>query len=216
VSDDLAIEVAGEQVMLLPERGLFYPHAGALLIADAHWGKAAAFQTHFMPVPAGSIEDDLDRLDAMLARTGATHLYILGDLFHAPVPLDAAVSEQVVHWRARHPEVSVILVRGNHDRVDPPSDWGMQPCDGPIQLGTFVLAHQPQESETGYVLAGHLHPAIVMTGKGKQRVRLPCFWFGQRVGVLPAFGSFTGGTAVRPAGTDQVFALAGGSVIPVR
>jgi DNA ligase-associated metallophosphoesterase len=215
VSDDLAIEVAGEQVVLLPERGLFYPRADALLIADAHWGKAAAFQAHFIPVPEGSVQDDLNHLDAMLTRTGATQLYILGDLLHAAVPLEAAVSEPVVHWRARHPELSVTLVRGNHDRADPPPEWGIQPCDGPIQLKSFVLAHQPQESEASYVLAGHLHPAVWMTGKGKQRIRLPCFWFGQRVGVLPAFGSFTGGSAVRSAATDRVFALAGGSVVLV-
>jgi DNA ligase-associated metallophosphoesterase len=216
VSGDLAVEVAGEQLVLLPERGLFYPRADALLIADAHWGKAAAFQAHFIPVPEGSVQDDLKRLDAMLARTGAAHLIVLGDLLHGTVPLDTAVSEQVISWRGRHTALSVTLVRGNHDRIDPPSGWGMQPFEGPVQMGGLTLMHQPQVGEGGYTLAGHLHPAVWMYGKGKQRIRLPCFWFGPRVGVLPAFGSFTGSSVVTPAPSDGVYAVTGEAVIPVR
>lgn len=31
-----------------------------------------------------------------------------------------------------------------------------------------------------------------LAGRGGDAVRLPCFWFGDTVAVLPAFGSFTG------------------------
>jgi metallophosphoesterase superfamily enzyme len=43
-----------------------------------------------------------------------------------------------------------------------------------------------------YVLAGHLHPGVVLGGRAHDRLRLPCFHFGPRSGVLPAFGEFTG------------------------
>jgi uncharacterized protein len=46
-------------------------------------------------------------------------------------------------------------------------------------------------------------------------MQLACFWFGPEVGVLPAFGSFTGSTAVSPAAGDEVFALAGEQVVAV-
>ena len=49
-----------------------------------------------------------------------------------------------------------------------------------------------------YVLAGHLHPCVVLGGRAHQRLRLPCFHFGAQVGVLPAFGAFTGMHALRP------------------
>jgi metallophosphoesterase superfamily enzyme len=63
------------------------------------------------------------------------------------------------------------------------------------------------------VLAGHIHPAISLSGPGGQHERLPCFLFGERIGLLPAFGGFTGGATVRPRRGDRVFALAGEEVV---
>ena len=56
----------------------------------------------------------------------------------------------------------------------------------------FVLAHHPEPSASGYVLAGHLHPGVRLAGPGDLRATLPCFWFADRVGVLPVCGEFTG------------------------
>ena len=64
------------------------------------------------------------------------------------------------------------------------------------------------------MLAGHLHPAYRVTGRNDS-VRLPCFWFGVRVGVLPAFGDFTGGKAIAPQPGDRVFVAAGDAVMAV-
>ncbi len=50
---------------------------------------------------------------------------------------------------------------------------------------------------------------------GRQRLKLPGFWFGPRVGVLPAFGEFTGGAVVTPRPGDRVFVVAGDQVVPV-
>jgi hypothetical protein len=43
-------------------------------------------------------------------------------------------------------------------------------------------------------------------------LRLPCFHFGERVGVLPAFGEFTGMHAVRRAAGERIFVVAGDAV----
>jgi uncharacterized protein len=55
----------------------------------------------------------------------------------------------------------------------------------------------------------------VMTGPGRQWERLACFWLGAEVGVLPAFGDFTGVAEVSPAVGDQVFVVADGCVTRV-
>jgi metallophosphoesterase superfamily enzyme len=44
---------------------------------------------------------------------------------------------------------------------------------------------------------------------------VPCFWVRPRVLVLPGFGAFTGGAAVRPVGGDRVYAVADGGVVEV-
>jgi metallophosphoesterase superfamily enzyme len=105
------------------------------------------------------------------------------------------------------------LVRGNHDHRagDPPAEWAMDVVDGPWRLGPLALCHHPALVEGCYTIAGHLHPAAVV-GRGIDRLRLPCFHFGPRVGVLPAFGDFTGMHVVRAEPGDRVFVVAHDSV----
>jgi metallophosphoesterase superfamily enzyme len=111
----------------------------------------------------------------------------------------------------------MLLVRGNHDRGagDPPAELGIRCVDPPLEEAPFVYLHHPEEQPGGYALAGHLHPAVRLAGAGRQRERLPCFLFGARVGILPAFGDFTGSAEARPAPGDRVFVVAGEEVVEV-
>ena len=54
--------------------------------------------------------------------------------------------------------------------------------------------------------------STVVGGSGFDRMRLPCFHFGARVGVLPAFGEFTGSHTLAREPADRVFAIADGRV----
>ena len=62
--------------------------------------------------------------------------------------------------------------------------------------------------------AGHLHPHVSLGGRGRQHVRLPAFVFGPRVGVLPAFSSFTGSGMYERCDADTTFVVAGDDVLP--
>jgi len=214
---DVAIELAGEPALLMGERAVYLPARGALVIADPHWGKAASFRAAALPVPEGGLAADLARLGRALERSGAARLAILGDLLHARTGRDAGTLAAVAAWRARRPELSILLVRGNHDRGagDPPDEWGFACVDEPHPFGPFALCHHPDTPAPGYLLAGHLHPAVALAGPGRQRERLPCFLLGPQSGLLPAFGSFTGAATVRPGPADRVFVVADGEVIAV-
>ena len=96
-------EVQGEELWLLPERAVFWPRAGALIIADAHFGKAATFRAAGIPVPGGTTAEMLRRLDAALDRGGATRLLVLGDLLHARAGRAPRTLELVAAWRAARP-----------------------------------------------------------------------------------------------------------------
>ena len=215
---DVSIELAGEQIALLPERALYWPRRQMLLVADLHWGKAATFRAAGLAIPPGGTTDDLARLDRALERTGARRLALLGDALHARAGRRGAAFERVAAWRARWPELEITLVRGNHDRGagDPPPEWRFERADEPCIEAPFVLCHHPHEAPAGYVRAGHLHPAAQLRGAGRQQARLPCFWLGERVGVLPAFGGFTGSALASPRPGDRVFVIADGAVLPVR
>ena len=109
------------------------------------------------------------------------------------------------------------LVRGNHDRKagDPPEHWAMRCIEEGATAGPFVLNHEPGAARGGYALAGHIHPAVRLSAQGEASLRLPCFWFAKRHGVLPAFGAFTGSAVVRPRAGDQVFVIAEEEVLRV-
>jgi uncharacterized protein len=212
------MHIAGEELVLLPERAVYRPATGELLVADAHWGKASTFRAAAIAVPGGTTREGLLRLDAAIARTGARRVVFLGDLFHAREGKSAATLGELRRWRFSHPELEMTLVRGNHDRHagDPPDDLGIGCADPPVYSGPFSYRHHPRAEPGWYVLAGHVHPAVSLYGAGRQRERLPCFLFGAEFGILPAFGAFTGAGHVLPDPGAKVFVIAGEEVVEVR
>ncbi|MFL6196304.1 MAG: ligase-associated DNA damage response endonuclease PdeM [Thermoanaerobaculia bacterium] len=211
------MELRGETLLLLPERALFWERAATLIVADAHLGKAASFRAAAIPLPGGTTTAALDRLTSALERTGARRLLLLGDFFHARSGRASRTLAVIADWRERHAALEIVLVRGNHDKGagDPPGEWQFECVDEPRLEPPFAFRHHPAEDPSGYVLAGHIHPAIVLEGPARQREKLPCFLFGERGGLLPAFGDFTGGATVRPRRGDRVYAVAGEEVVPI-
>jgi uncharacterized protein len=216
---DLTIQIHNKETLtLLPERAVYWPRTQTLFIADTHFGKSATFRASAIPVPGGDTDADLRRLSTALDRTGAKKLIVLGDLLHAKEGRKPDVVEAVRLWREAYAELDVMLVRGNHDQGagDPPEEWRITCVDGPTPGPYFVLMHKPHTPEAGYGLAGHLHPAARLHGKGRQTMKLPCFWFRERVGVLPAFGSFTDGGIIRPGAGDAVYVATEQRVLTVQ
>ena len=211
----MTITLAGEEVELLPERALYWPRASTLLIADAHFGKAATFRASGIFVPRGTTSSALDRLHRVLDQTGASRLVFLGDLLHAKEGRSPETLRVLVEWRAAHASVAMTLVRGNHDRGagDPPDSLGIGCVDAPLLEAPFAFAHHPRGLGDYHVVAGHLHPAVRLSGPGRQHERLPCFWIGERVSVLPAFGDFTGFADVEPLEGDRLFVVAESTVV---
>lgn len=202
------IDVAATRLTLLADHALYWHDTATLLVADVHLGKGAALRRLGFAVPGGNSRDDLARLSALIAAQSPRRLVILGDLFHAALGADdAALIAAFAAFRAQHARLDIVAIRGNHDRktAAPPAtlnvDWRDTLYDPP-----FVFAHEPDADVRGYVLAGHLHPTLRLRGAG-DAARLPVFWFGRRVGVLPSFGSLTGGAVISPARGDRCVAV---------
>jgi len=213
----ISCEVAGENLVLLPERAVYWPSRNALFVADFHLGKAASFRHAGIALPPGTTTENVERLDRAIARTGAGEVVFLGDFLHSKEGRAERTFERFAAWRASRADVALTIVRGNHDRKagDPPEAWSVRCIEAGESLGPFVLNHEPGASRGGYALAGHIHPAVRLTAAGEKPVRLPCFWFGARFGVLPAFGAFTGNAEVLPRRGDQVFVIADEEVLKV-
>lgn len=211
----MELEAGGTMLRLLAQRALFLPAHDMLLVADAHIGKAVSFRKLGVPVPGGTTSETLARLDEAVETSGARHIVFLGDLLHSARSRAASTWAAVAAWRGRRAALELTLIRGNHDSHagDPPPEWRVRCIDGPLRLGKLALAHHPDPVPGAYVLAGHVHPAAVVGGRrAHDSLRLPCFHFGEQVGVLPAFGAFTGMHVLPRGPTDRVYVIASDSV----
>ncbi|MEX1827646.1 ligase-associated DNA damage response endonuclease PdeM [Luteibacter sp. CQ10] len=185
------IDVAGERLELHAERAIFWPAKRILFVADVHFGKGAVFRRAGIAVPSGDTDDDLARLDALIASLAPEQLVVLGDLVHGAPGRHSEWVERVRAWRAHHRGVRMRLIAGNHDRHMDARWLGFDVCPDRLAEPPFVLSHHPRADERGYVLAGHVHPGVVVRD-GWRKHRLPAFVFDARVGMLPAFGTMTG------------------------
>lgn len=208
---------AGEPLELLADRALYWPRTRSLLIADPHFGKPSAFRDAGIPVPAGTTQSDLKRINTLLQETNASRLVVLGDFFHHRTGQCHRTMAQLSDWRSANAELELLIIMGNHDRHshEPPESWNARYERHPVLEAPFLLCHEPCSSENAHVLSGHIHPAISLNDGIGHSMRLPCFLFSKDCAMLPAFGSFTGTATVHPNPGDQIFAIADGQVIRI-
>ena len=217
----LTVECAGETLILHPERALEWSARSTLFVADPHFGKDAHFRDAGIALPEGTLDEDLARLDALLARTGATRLVMLGDVVHARPGRGIGWVDRVGAWRSRHADLEWLAIAGNHDAgFAPPANWRLDWHRDLLVEAPFVFAHEPRHHPAGRVLAGHWHP-VARLRQGRDSLRLPVFAFGPDGVVLPAFGGLTGGAPVDnpalhcfAAVEDRVIALPPAMTVP--
>lgn len=205
---------------LFAEGAIYWPAGSALFIADPHFGKADHFRHAGIAIPTTILDHDLARLSHLLVQSGASKLIILGDFFHTRYSQNEGVLDSLAAWRQTHTMLDITLVQGNHDihAGPPPTEIGIKSVPAPHILGPFLCHHMPQPKANhsdGYILAGHLHPYVVLFDRDGTRMRLASFIFGPNQAILPAFGGFTGGSHYAPSRQDRVFVVAHGEIVEV-
>lgn len=211
-----AVQMAGETMLLLAQKAIYWPARRMLIIADIHFGKAASFRALGVPVPHGTTTHNLAALDAMLAQYDVAEIVFLGDFLHARAAHASATVAAMLTWRQRNRSLTLTLVRGNHDQHagDPAPSLEMVLVDEPYLCGPFAFCHHPDLDTVAYVLAGHVHP-VYRLAAGRDALRLPCFLIGGARAVLPSFGEFTGGYAIARGDGDSVFVTSGEAVFRI-
>jgi DNA ligase-associated metallophosphoesterase len=209
--------VAGETVLLLAEKALYWPARRMLVVADIHFGKAASFRAQGVPVPRGTTSQNLAALDALMAAHDIVHIMFLGDFLHARAAHATATLAAMLAWRLRHPTLKLTLVRGNHDRHagDPAASLAIEMVDEPYAMAPFSFCHHPDIVTDGYAMAGHIHPSYLLATRF-DALRLPCFVVGPQRMILPSFGAFTGGYLVTPEPGERVSVSSGEAIHSVR
>jgi len=209
-------EIKGQRFWLHPFRAVYWEEKGILLIADLHLGKAQHFRKAGIAVPVSVGQENWDRLMSLLWDFRPGRVLFLGDLFHSDYNTDW---EELIALTGQYEHISFELVVGNHDILTPKAYEAarLEVHEEPYIIDSFLLSHHPMEEipEGCCNLAGHVHPGVVLEGMGRQRMRLPCFWFGAKQVLLPAFGAFTGTAVIKPKAGDKVYVLAEERVVQV-
>ena len=209
MKDLLRVEIGGEEMGL----GNRYIRWGQILIlADLHLGKTMHFRKSGMALPPEARKTDQTAFIALLDEEQPERVIILGDLFHSEANTEV---EELAMITSRYSEVEFLLIKGNHDIL---SDADYRSLDmhteEALKAGNLLLTHEPVEASGNTMnLHGHIHPGVVLRGKGRQRLKVPCFHLSAHHFCLPAFGALTGLMAIAPKRGDRVFGVIDGGVV---
>jgi len=214
----LDFHLLGHDLILLPQKAIYWTQEKALIAADVHLGKVGHFRKAGIAVPRDMEQTDLGELSDLIFECKPQKLIFLGDLFHSDLNADW---EWLRLWRQQHKKLEIILIRGNHDIIhdDHYTALNISLYDE-LQIGPFLMLHCPLDSEVlekndAYIFCGHIHPGVNLSGKARQSITIPCFAFGEKQAVLPSFGRFTGRVAIRHQKTDRIFGVLKDKVIAI-
>jgi uncharacterized protein len=218
MSGFLQFSFRNQSLLLTPARSIFWEEEKILILSDLHLGKSGHFRKSGIAIPQTIFQEDLQRLVSQLQFFKPAHLLIVGDLFHSR---DNKEHELFLKWRHDLPNVSMQLVKGNHDILKRQwyADAGITVHDEELLIGDFLFTHDIQmcgNPNANYCFSGHVHPGIRINGIGRQSIHLPCFYFGKQHAVLPAFGKFTGTSLVEAKSGDHVFAVLEDKVMKIQ
>lgn len=211
----MTINCKGENLILDKDRAIYWGAQKMLIISDLHLGKGAHFRKAGIQVPNTITDTDLDTLALLLAKYKPAILLVTGDMFHHQMNSEV---ETFKIWRSEFPELRVLLIKGNHDLLKEADYAGLS-----IEIYTkeylcapFRFVHdQPKVFDAYYNITGHIHPGVTIYGKARQKLRLPCFYFGKTCAILPAFSVFTGLSKIHSEEGDQFYAITPQKVVAV-
>ena len=211
----IVFDYKGLNLTLLPEKAVWIDSMGVLLIADLHFGKASHFRKSGIPIPEKVHNQDYIQLNSLISRYSPKQVYFLGDLFHS------SWNEQwetLLIFFGQFPNSTFHLVVGNHDILpaEKYQDPRLQVHPNSLVLESLLLSHEPILPPAGFLtICGHIHPGILLKGRAKQRVRIPCFHYSDNVLVLPSFGNFTGLSLIKGEKNDFIWGISEDRLIPI-
>lgn len=224
----VSYKIRNHQFWLTTDRTMFWEEEKALIVSDLHFGKTGHFRKSGIAIPPSVYREDLQRLVVQIQYFQPRELIIVGDMFHSHANKEL---ELFLKWRSDLAGVHIRLVRGNHDILK--DEWyqqaGIDLSSQTLSRKDFHFVHDISDQlkqrdgfikniseERSYFFSGHIHPGIRLNGMGKQSLCFPCFYFGKKYAVLPAFSRFTGVAMIYPAAEEEVFAIVNQELIQLQ
>lgn len=206
------ISILGQTFILHPLGVMFWEEEKALVISDVHLGKISHFRKHGSAIPQQAVLANFQKMNEVIELFEPSKILFLGDLFHSTLNKEWILFEAWLETIS----AEVILIEGNHDIISPLryEQLGVQTTPELI-IGQFLLTHHPEKRSGFFNFSGHIHPGVAINGKGRQRIKISCFFKTSDQMIFPAFGEFTGNYILTPKPGDEVFVIAGNEVIQI-
>jgi len=181
-----------EEFTLTNQRVIYWEKEKALILSDLHVGKSATFRKSGIPISKEVLEKDLFRLETLINYFNVETLIVVGDLFHAEFNQDI---QFFIDWFCEKENLKIELILGNHDKLSEKiyEKLCLTIYKEKITENKIRFVHDNVKvSENEFIISGHTHPGVLLKGKAKQRIKLPCFQVTKNQLILPAFSNFTG------------------------
>ena len=186
------ITCCNEILELTNQRVIYWESQNSLILSDLHIGKSAHFQKSGIPIPKDVLTTDLERLKQLILHFKTKNLIIVGDLFHAEYNSDL---DEFKNWLIQFSDLKIQLIKGNHDRLSHKiyEQFNIDVYASELIINALKFVHDHMKiGHDKFIISGHTHPGVSIKGKGRQRIKLPCFQVSNNQLVLPAFSLFTG------------------------
>lgn len=192
--------------ILHPLKYVFWPLESALILSDLHVGKSAHFRKNGIPIPSCTQTKDFQNLHNAFLHYQPKKLIIVGDLIHAGHNTDVDEFKSLL---SNHPQMEVILVKGNHDRLSHSklSELGIHSIYDQYTLNGIVFTHEMIPDLDQYQISGHFHVGVEIQLPTKNKIRLPAFYISEKNLLLPAFCSFTGLDTRNHINSKNIYAI---------
>jgi DNA ligase-associated metallophosphoesterase len=187
------LSVASVRLIPLVEGALWWPDESTLVVADLHLEKGSSFARRGQMLPPYDTIATLKRLTAVMTLLAPVRVIALGDSFHDRNGGDRLNEADRATLRAMTASAEWIWIAGNHD-PDPPRELGGW-ATSELSIGPLTFRHEPRPGDQPGEIAGHLHPAARLVGRGRS-IRRRCFAGDGKRLILPAFGALAGGLNV--------------------
>lgn len=188
---EITIELAGQTFLPQLSGALYWPDENALLAADLHLEKSAAFATKGQFLPPYDSFATLERFSQDIERLKPKRVILLGDSFHRDEGVSSLGQKERELLAHLGEGRDWVWIAGNHD---PKTHFLAGTCRDKLMIQGIELTHEPTPN-TCPQIAGHLHPAAKIISNGST-VRRSCFVSdGERL-IMPSFGVLTGGLSI--------------------
>ena len=200
---EMRTKVAGVEVVIDPAGALWLSESRTLVVADLHLEKASSFARRGMFLPPYDSSATLLSLAALVLRRSPRRVISLGDSFHDSAGHGRLSETDRARLASLQRGREWIWISGNHDAALPSDIEGDIAAE--FSLDGLLFRHEPVAGEARCEIAGHLHPAAKVRGRGGS-VRRRAFATDATRMVLPAFGVLSGGLNVLDRAFQPLFA----------